>query len=156
MYIIRPTLWLHIQKTFSYLPFKSSQQGRPSPLRPWCISPPVSDSPYFRDIFGLWRKCLQFYFSRQISWFSSTEISGDLFFSHWPQISNFPSYFPCFNTFPPVSRKLFSPYFDKFPPCFRQIHMLFTCFTCISFPPMRHLCITQCTYWTPLQVKIVY
>src|SRR6218665_4042262 len=31
--------------------------------------------------------------------------------------------------------------------------MLFTYFMCISFPPsltMMHLCITQCTYWTPL------
>src|SRR6218665_1712675 len=40
------------------------------------------------------------------------------------------------------------------PPCFRQIHLLFTYFTCI-FPPtltMMHLCITQCTYWTPLTI----
>src|SRR6218665_2404377 len=37
-------------------------------------------------------------------------------------------------------------------PCFRQIHLLFTYFTCI-FPPtltMMHLCITQCTYRTSL------
>src|SRR6218665_2491233 len=56
--------------------------------------------------------------------------------------------------FPPVSRKLlFPPYFDKFPLCFTQIHLLFAYFTCISFPPtftVMHLCITQCTYWTPL------
>src|SRR6218665_315795 len=56
--------------------------------------------------------------------------------------------------FPPVSQKLsFPPYFDKCSPCFRQIHLLFTYFTCISFPPtltMMHLCITQCKYWTPL------
>src|SRR6218665_79137 len=38
-------------------------------------------------------------------------------------------------------------------PRFPKIHLLFTCFMCISFPPtfiMMHLCITQCTYWTPL------
>src|SRR6218665_1061518 len=75
-------------------------------------------------------------------------------FFHQPQISNFPHISPVSIHFPPVSRKLlFPPYFDKFPPCFRQIHRLFTYFTCISFPPtlpMMHLCITQCTYWTPL------
>src|SRR6218665_1521365 len=33
-----------------------------------------------------------------------------------------------------VSRKLlFPPYFHKFPPCFLKIHLLFTCFLCISF-----------------------
>src|SRR6218665_1955985 len=43
--------------------------------------------------------------------------------------------------------------FNKFPPCFRKIHQRFTCFACNFFPPtltMMHLCITQCTYWTPL------
>ena len=45
-------------------------------------------------------------------------------------------YFSCFSTFPPVSRKLlFPPYFHKFPLCFKQFHLLFTYFTCISFPP---------------------
>src|SRR6218665_1706097 len=58
------------------------------------------------------------------------------FFSHRPQISNFPSYFRCFSTFSPLFREHFSfpPTFTNFPPCFRQIHLLFTYFTCI-FPP---------------------
>src|SRR6218665_1620815 len=49
----------------------------------------------------------------------------------------------------------FPPTFTNFSPCFRQIHLLFTYFTCIFFPPtltMMHLCITQCTYWTPLEL----
>ena len=66
-------------------------------------------------------------------------------------------YFPCFSTFPPCFPKmLFSPYFYKFPLCFRQIHLLFTYLLCILFPPtltMMHLCITQCTYWTPLSQR---
>src|SRR6218665_1353342 len=77
------------------------------------------------------------------------------FFSHRPQISNFS---PVSVNFPPVSRKLLFPlYFQKCPPCFRKIHLLFTYFMCISFPPaltMMHLCITQCTYWTPLVLTI--
>src|SRR6218665_220174 len=74
-----------------------------------------------------------FTFSRKICPFSSAKISDDLFFSHRPQISNFPL---CFGTFPPVSQKLlFPPYFQNFPLCFRKIHLLFTCFLCISFPP---------------------
>src|SRR6218665_3214901 len=79
------------------------------------------------------------------------------FFSHRPQISNFPPIFAVSIHFPPVSQKLFvPPTFTHFPPCFRQIHLLFTYFTCI-FPPtltMMHLCITQCTYWTPLVLYI--
>src|SRR6218665_696883 len=60
-------------------------------------------------------------------------------------------YFPCFGPFPPVSRKLLFPLptLTNFPPCFRKIHLLFTYFLCISFPPtltMMHFCITQCTY----------
>ena len=64
------------------------------------------------------------------------------FFSHRPHISNFP----------PVSLKLlFPPTLKNSPLCFIKIHLLFTYFMCISFPPtltMMHLglCITKCTY----------
>src|SRR6218665_303299 len=76
------------------------------------------------------------------------------FFSHQPQISNFPPVFPVSVHFLPVSRKLlFPPYFQNFPHVFDK----FTCFLhtlCVfRFPPtltMMHLCITQCMYWTPL------
>src|SRR6218665_137924 len=41
------------------------------------------------------------------------------FFSSLTTNFEFPPYFPCFNTFPPVSRKLlFPPYFGKLPPLF--------------------------------------
>src|SRR6218665_2809286 len=54
-------------------------------------------------------------------------------------------YFLCFSTFSLCFAKIIiSPYFYKFPPCFRQIHLLFTYFTCISFPPtltVMHLCV---------------
>jgi len=44
-----------------------------------------------------------------------------------------------------------APYFLKFPLWFRKIYVFCTYFTCFSFPPyFDHLCITQCTYWTPL------
>ena len=64
-------------------------------------------------------------------------------------------YFRCFNTFSPYFEKIsISPYFFKFPSDFVE----FTCFLhtlCVfRFPQFHHdaliLCITQCTYWTPL------
>src|SRR6218665_2058219 len=77
------------------------------------------------------------------------------FFCHRLQILNFPPYFASFSIFPPVigENYYFPPTFTNFPPCFRKIHQLFTYFVCIFSPPtltMMHLCITQCTYWTPL------
>ena len=81
------------------------------------------------------------------------------FFSHQPQISNFPSTH-VFSLFYQISlcfaKIIISPLLSKisqFPPCFRKIHLLFTYFMCISFPPtltVMHLCIPQRTYWTPL------
>src|SRR6218665_2329846 len=59
----------------------------------------------------------------------------------------FPPYFRCFSTFPLCFAKIvLSPYVYKFPHCFRQIHLLFTYFTVY--------CITQCTYWTPLDISL--
>src|SRR6218665_1893619 len=63
-------------------------------------------------------------------------------------------YIRCFSTFPPYFAKNFlsAHHFYKFPSAFVK----FTCFNIPSvffhFPPgltMMHLCITQCTYWTP-------
>src|SRR6218665_2501709 len=91
--------------------------------------------------------------------FSSAKISDDLFLviDHKFQISPFPPILTVSVHFPPVSQKLlFPPTFDKFSPCFRKINLLFTYFMCISFPPtftMMHLCITQCGYWTPLNMS---
>src|SRR6218665_2462288 len=77
------------------------------------------------------------------------------FFSHRPQILNFPPILPVLVHFPPDWQKLlFSPTFTNFPSVFGK----FTCFLhtfCVFSPPtltMMHLCITQCTYWTPLAI----
>ena len=111
-------------------------QGASIPL--WdhdAFSPLFQISPLFSKKFQTLRKIFTIFpfptnfliFIRQNFWW--------LFFSHRPQILNFP-YFSCFSTFPPLFREnYYSPYFTKFPPCFRQIHLLFTYFTCISFPP---------------------
>ena len=113
-------------------------QGRPSPLRPWCIFPLFQIPPIFKNFSESEENFHNFTFSWKISWFSSAEISNDFFFSHRPQILNFLPYFRCFSTFPPVSRKLLFPHllWQIFLPCFTQIHLLFTYFTCISFPPL--------------------
>jgi len=100
-------------------------------------SPPVSDFPPFFEKFSDSQENFQhFYFLE------------------------FPSYFHCFSTFPPVSRKLlFPPYFNNIPPSSAQVHLLFTYFTCISFPPtftLMHLCINRCTYWPPWPYHIIY
>ena len=103
-------------------------QGHPSPLRPWCIfPPPVSDSPYFRKIFWLWRKCSQFYLfpTNFLILFSSAKISDDLFLVIDRKFRISP-YFACFNTFPPCFGKIIiSSYFDKFSP---PVLNKFTCF----------------------------
>ena len=104
---------------------------------------------YFRKIFRICGKFSTFYLSRKISRFSSTNISDDLFFSHRPQILNFPPISSVSVHFPPE----YFPLLWQISPCFKK----FTCFLhtlCVfCFPPaltMMHLCITQCTYWTPL------
>ena len=75
-------------------------------------------------------------------------------FSNLLQILNFPL-FSLFQYISPYFAKIiiFFPHFSKFAPYFRKIYVLFSYFMCFSFPPsltMMHLCITQCTYWTPL------
>ena len=76
-----------------------------------------------------------------------------MFFSHSLQISNFPL-FSLFQFISPYFGKFFfPPNFANFPSDFEQFTSLFTYFPCISSPPtltMMHICIRQCTYWTPL------
>ena len=116
--------------------------------------PPCFRFPLFSEYFQTvenFRNFTKFYlfqknfsiFIRQNFWWSFF-----LVIDHKFRIS---PYFPCFGPFPPVSRKLLFPLptLTNFPPCFRKIHLLFTYFLCISFPPtltMMHFCITQCTY----------
>src|SRR6218665_443874 len=55
------------------------------------------------------------------------------FFSHPPQISNFPPIIPVH--FLPCFAKIIIPPTLKNPPCFGKIQLLFTYFMCISSPP---------------------
>src|SRR6218665_465422 len=59
--------------------------------------------------------------------------------------------------FPQYRENYSFPLLLQIPPGFRQIHLLFTYFTCTFAPTltMMHLCITQCTYWTPLFVCMI-
>src|SRR6218665_2035041 len=101
--------------------------------------PSVSDFPPVSENFSQSVENFpNFTFSRIFFPFSSAEISDDLiffsFFSHQPQILNSP-YFRYFNTFPPISTKLFFPLLLlQIPLCFRQIYVFFTCFMYFSFP----------------------
>src|SRR6218665_2511483 len=64
------------------------------------------------------------------------------FFSHPPQISNFPSMFPVFVHSPCFRKIIISPLLSKMSPLFSKIHLLFTYFMCISFSPyFDHACI---------------
>src|SRR6218665_2191228 len=94
-----------------------------------------------------------FTFSRKNFRFSSANISDDPFFSHRPQISNFPPSLPLSVHFPLFRENYYFPLLLKIPPLFKK----FTCFLLTFFVfcvpstlTMMHLCITQCTYWTPL------
>src|SRR6218665_2879971 len=107
--------------------------------------------PYFLKIFRL-ENFQTFTSSRKISRFSSAKISDDLFLVIDHKFRIFPL-FPLFQYISPLfPENYYFPYFAN-SPRFRKIHLLFTYFICISFPPtltMTHLCITQCTYWMPL------
>src|SRR6218665_947230 len=124
--------------------------------------PSVSDFPPVSEEFSQSvENSPNFTFSRNFFRFSSAEISDDLiffsFFSHQPQILNVPL-FSLFQYIPP--------YFDKIilsPPTFTNSPLFFGKFTCFYMlyvffvPPafiMMHLCITQCTYWTPLEAVV--
>jgi len=132
-----------------------SRQGRPSPDAMMHF-PLLQISPfYFRQIYRLCGKFSTFYLFTKKFRFSSAKISDDLFLVI-DHIFRIPLYFPVSVHFPLVPRKLlFPPTLKNFPPVFEQ----FTCFLrtlrVFRFPPtltMMHLCITQCTYWTPLIV----
>ena len=136
----------------SPLRLPSVRQGRPSPWgNDGDAFPPISDSLCFRKISWLRGKFPSFYlfpknfsiFIRQNFWW--------LFFSLQPQISNFPPlsiHFPLFR-----QSYSFRPTFQNFPLFSANLRAFYIYFLCFSFPPtftMMHLCITQCTYWTPL------
>ena len=80
------------------------------------------------------KKFWTFWKISQISLFPKKFLT--FFFSHRPQISDFPPILPVLQHFPPDSRKfIISPLFPKFSPLFKKIQQLFKYFTCIFFPP---------------------
>jgi len=114
--------------------------------------------PIFENFLDFLENFLHFTFSRKNFPFSSAKISDDLFLviNHKFRIS--PLFFAISIHFRPYFAKIIlSPILFKISlPVFPK----FTCFwhtLCFSFPPpaltMLHLCITQCTYWTPLHLK---
>ena len=112
-----------------------SCQGRPSPPEAMMHFPPLFQIP------PIFEKVLDF--SRKNYPFSSAKISDDLFFSHQPQISDFPPILPVLVHFPPDSQKIIiSPHLLPISPCSKK----FTAFyiLCVFPPPtltMMHLCI---------------
>ena len=107
--------------------------------------------PYFRQIFWLFQKFSTFHlfpknfsvFIRQKFWWPFCLVIDQKF-----RISPYFLHFPLFGgnfTFPPT--------FNNFIPSFIKITCFLHTFCVFRFPPtftMMHLCITQCTYWTPL------
>ena len=100
--------------------------------------PPVSDSPLFsKNCRGLQNLT----FSWKISWFSSAEISDDLF-SHRPQIFNFPPIFAVSVHFPLFRENYYFPLLWQI---FPSVLHKFTCFLLtlrvFRFPRLLPWCI---------------
>jgi len=92
-------------------------QERPSPLRPWCISPMFQISPLFSTNFHTLWKMLPFP-EKNSNFHSPKFLMTFWFFSHPPRIS---PYFSCFRIFPPCFAKfIISPYFQKCSPLFSK------------------------------------
>jgi len=100
----------------------ADMQGRPSPLRQWCISPCFRFPLCFRKFS---EKCFHFYLPKFLM----------TFFSHQPQISNFPL-FSLFLYIFPLFRKIYSfPLLLKISPLFSANLRVFTYLMCFLFPP---------------------
>src|SRR6218665_170502 len=94
-------------------------------------------------------------FPEKISVFHPPKFLMTLLLSHRPQILNFPSYFACFSSFPPlIGENYYVPLLSQISPLFSENSPAFYILCVYISPPtltMMHLCITQCTYWTPLE-----
>src|SRR6218665_3086097 len=116
--------------------------------------PPVADFPLFSKKFRTLRNILTILpFPDKFLYFHSPKFLTT-FFDHRPQISISPLFF-LFQYISALFRENYyvPPTLTKLPPVLHK----FTCFLhtlrVFRFPPtltMMHLCITQCTYWTPL------
>ena len=107
----------------------------------------------FRQIFRLRGKFSKFYlFPETFFDFHPPKISDDLFLviNH-----KFPPIFAISIHFPLFRQNYSFPLFKISSPAFGKFTCLYIGLLYFSFPPtftMMHLCITQCTYWTPLPV----
>ena len=125
-------------------------------ISPWghdAFSPLFQISPLFsKNFLTLWKIVNIYLFPKNFSVFIRQNFWWP-FFSHRPQMS---LYFSCFwyisplfcenYTFSTLLWQISLPVLGKFT-CFLHTFCVF------RFPPtltMMHLCITQCTYWTPL------
>ena len=111
------------------------KQRRPSSSEAMKNFPPVADLPLFSKKFRLCGKFSKFYLLPKNFFIFIRKNFSWPFFSHRPQISNFPHIFPVSVHFPLFRENYYFPLLWKIPPCFRKIHLLFTYFMCISFPP---------------------
>ena len=99
---------------------------------PWghdAFPPPVSDFPLFRQIFRLCWKLSKFYlFPKNFSIFICQNF--------WWLFLRISTLFSLFQYISPLFREnYYFPLLWKIPLCFWKIHLLFTYFVCISFPP---------------------
>src|SRR6218665_1336921 len=103
----------------------------PATLRRHC-------SPYFRKIFKLRGKLSQFYlFTEKFLDFHPPKFLMTFYFLSLTTNFEFHPIFPV-SVHSPLFRENYyfsPPTLTNFPLCFRQIHLRFTYFTCISFPP---------------------
>jgi len=114
--------------------------------------PSVSDSPVSEKIFRLWKIVLILPFLKKILIFIRQNFWWP-FFSHRLQICNFSSHFRSFSTFPPISEKLLFPLLLQISPLISLNLRAFYILSVFFVPPtltITYLCITQCTYLTPL------
>src|SRR6218665_3686441 len=108
------------------------------------------------NFFTFWKISKILPFPERISHFHPPKFLTTFFFSHRPQISDFPHILPVLVHFPTDSRKfIIPPTFQNFPLVFNKFNSFLHTLRGF-FPPtltMMHLCITQCTYWTPLNSR---
>ena len=111
-------------------------QGRPSPLRQWCIFPLFQISPLFpKKIVKSTETFSNFTFSQKFFDFHPPKFLMSYFFViDYKQILNFPPIFAVSVHFLLFRENYYFPYFSKFPPEFVKF-MFFTYFMCFSFPP---------------------
>jgi len=110
--------------------------GASIPQKAMMHFPSISDFPLFSEYFRFWGNFFDFSMTLNLE---------------------FLPYFRWNATFPYFGKFIIPPTLRNFTPWFRKMYLFFAYFACFSFPPyfsMMHLCITQCTYWTPLPTAV--